>query len=95
MKNWYIFIFAIALFSSCTKHNEFDTEVRKSVIISVFRKAPSNIHEEINPKYYAVTEHNDTVPCGRYARVGETLYFINYKLKNNDKAQGLDSRISN
>lgn len=53
-------------------------DVKKSKIAQIFRKNPCGVHEEISPKFYAITLENDTISCTRYNKIGDSIYFIKY-----------------
>lgn len=44
--------------------------------VSVFRKRPVGVHEEISPKYYGVLENGDTVPVSVNSRPGDSITYV-------------------
>lgn len=81
MKTFSLYFVALLTLISCSKSTELESyiqEVKKGEIVKIFRQKPSNIHEEISPKYYAITSENDTISCSRYSKIGSTIYFIKH-----------------
>ena len=58
--------------------SEYTKEVKTSRITQIFRQNPCGIHDEISPKFFAVTLENDTINCTRYNKIGDSIYFIKY-----------------
>lgn len=51
------------------------------VIMKVWWVPPANFHQEMSPRYNALLSNGDTVPCSPQARVGDTVYYKYYKVK--------------
>ena len=81
MTKFFAFITTTLLLISCGKSSqleEYTRDVKKGVIVEIFRKNPCGIHEEVSPKFYAITHESDTVTCTRYSKIGDSVYFIKY-----------------
>lgn len=51
------------------------------VIVKIWWVPPTNIHQEISPRYKALLDNGDTVPCSPQAHIGDTIYYKYYKVK--------------
>lgn len=71
-------MFSLISCSQSSQLEEYTRDVKKGVIVEIFRKNPCGIHEEISPKFFAITHENDTVTCTRYSKIGDSVYFIKY-----------------
>jgi len=61
--------------NSCQQEPLQETVI-KFRVVSVFKKPPVNIHEEISPRYYAILENGDTVPADVNSRPGDSITYI-------------------
>ncbi len=48
-------------------------------IVRVYKANPTNIHQEISPRYIAILSNLDTITCNKNTRVGDSVIFMYYK----------------
>lgn len=69
------YIFVILLLVSCSSHTDKQEILEGHMITKIWKKQPVGVHEEISPKYRALLSNGDTVPCSKYAHVGDSVYY--------------------
>lgn len=77
LNNIKIFIILI-LIASCTNTV---SKQEAYVIMDLWKEYPVSIHQEISPRYKALLNNGDTVPCSAQARIGDTIYYKYLKVK--------------
>jgi hypothetical protein len=78
LNNTKFFFILLVVLSGCTTTV---SEKESYVITDVWEEYPFNIHQEINPRYKALLNNGDTVPCSPHARIGDTIYYKYLKVK--------------
>jgi hypothetical protein len=68
-------IFVILLLIGCSSNTVTQEILEGHMIVKVWKKEPVGIHEEVSPKYRAILSNGDTVPCSKYAHVGDSVYY--------------------
>lgn len=48
------------------------------VITKVWKKKAYSIHDEMSPRFQALLDNNDTVPCSSNNRVGDSVFYKFY-----------------
>lgn len=48
-------------------------------IVRVYKANPTNIHQEISPRYIAILSNLDTITCNKNTCVGDSVIFMYYK----------------
>ena len=48
-------------------------------VVKVYKADPTNVHQEISPRYIAILSNLDTITCNRNTRVGDSVIFMYYK----------------
>jgi hypothetical protein len=64
------------MIAGCVKPSAVKHE--KHAVLSVFKKKPVSIHDEISPRYYAVLDNGDTVSVGETTRPYDTITYKYY-----------------
>jgi hypothetical protein len=77
MRNLIILTLVLGLIASCAGPSS--VKVEKHVIVSVFKKRPVSIHDEISPRYYAVLDNGDIVPVTGTTRPQDTITYRYYQ----------------
>jgi hypothetical protein len=77
MRTFIILTLALSAITSCVKPSAVKHE--KHAVLSVFKKKPVSIHDEISPRYYAVLDNGDTVSVGETTRPYDTITYKYYQ----------------
>lgn len=78
LNNSRIFLILLVSLIGCTTTV---SEKESYVIMDIWQEYPVNVHQEINPRYKALLNNGDTVPCSAQARIGDTIYYKYLKVK--------------
>lgn len=84
MIKFFVLIPALFLLVACdddTQLSNYTRDVKNDIIIEVYRANPRSVYDDINPKFYAITQQNDTVPCTKFNKIGDSIYYIKHTQK--------------
>lgn len=81
MKILYVTLVALALLTSCEKPNIESIIVDRFVVVNKWIDEPKSLHDEISPKYHAVLNNGDTIPCQPSVQIGDTTKFVYIKYR--------------
>ena len=81
MRKYTILVLILGMLSSCSSPSS--VKIEKHVIVSVFKKRPISIHDEISPRYYAVLDNGDTTIIHETAKANDTVTYKYYQYVEN------------
>ena len=81
MRKYTILVLILGMRASCSSPSS--VKIEKHVIVSVFKKRPISIHDEISPRYYAVLDNGDTTIIHETAKANDTVTYKYYQYVEN------------
>jgi hypothetical protein len=84
MIKFFALVMALFLLASCgdsTQLSNYTRDAKSDIIVDIIRLNPSNVYEDISPKFCAITLQNDTVGCTKFNKIGDTIYYIKHTQK--------------
>ena len=77
-------ITALFLLMSCddtTQLSHYTRDVKSDTIVEIYRANPRSVYDDISPRFYAITQQNDTIPCTKFNKIGDSIYYIKHTKK--------------
>jgi hypothetical protein len=73
-----LILLALVLLLVSTKDKPKNVTMTGYVITKVWKKKAYSIHDEMSPRFQALLDNNDTVPCSSNNRVGDSVFYKFY-----------------